>query len=95
MSPNTYKSGVARLYCSRAKFENYFSSECIFSNFCTGGKKTARKTLVKSTPTVFVKIGHNRLIQFAFTSNKKGLRAAKISWMVAWMELHKTSYANL
>jgi len=82
----SYKTGVARLFCSRAKFENYFSiGATVFKityNFCEALNIDLfeKKYVHFLYKIVLIAIAFKL---FAFQSNKKGPRAVKISWRAA------------
>ncbi len=83
-----FTTGVARLFCSRAKFENYFSLRAALFKIVSYDKVT---TSVKQKYiglfilllTVFGQISGSRRSMLFFLLPEKGPRAAKISWRAA------------
>jgi len=84
----SYTPGVARLFFSQAKFENYFSiGAALFKLTYNFWEAKFFFDLFNAyweeVCTFFVQICLNRLKLFTCQSNKKGPRAAKISWRAA------------
>jgi len=78
---------VARLFCSRAKFENYFSSRAALFKIDSYDKVTTsvkqKKGLFMLLLTVSDQIFGNRRSMLLLLLPEKGSRAAKRSWSAA------------
>jgi len=79
---------VDRLFCSRAKFENYFSSQATLFKIVSYDKVTTSAKqkkigLYMLLLTVFDQISGSRRSMLLYLLPEKGSRAAKISWRAA------------
>jgi len=75
---------VARLFCLRAKFENYFSLWAALLKIVSYDKVTIFAIdLFMLLLTVFDQISGSRRSMMLFLLAEKGPRAAKISWRAA------------